>query len=269
MLLKPANTYHTTLVRAPCTMTPHTTHKYPNKDKRAVSSITAVLLLILISVASSLAIYWLLASFSNNVEEASMASGSSLVEVEQVTPVLDEAMPGKCYALDVVVRNVETAEASLSGGAIYIRSPGEDSPKAWLWWLDTRGGDAMVLRPGEAFELRLFSSEAVPPGRYILTILASGLQASGVFLLPCSLGESTLFQVHTSNDSSSPVTGEYSYARYELWSGPWDSYYKIEFRIYAKEGVTLHGARAELFNSTLQHPAWVGGNPWHYTSPFT
>lgn len=250
-------------------MAPPPTPKRVSKSRRPVGSITAVLLLLLISVASSLTIYWLLTSLSGNAKQASMSSGGGVIEVEQVSPVRDEELPGKCYALDVVIRNVGGEETRFYNKGIYIHQPGEKNPRAWLWQVETQVGKVTVLRPGEVVGIRLFSTGALPPGRYVVSVLAGGMRASSSFLLPCSLGKSSVFEVHTSNDTSSPVTGEDTFATYMLWSSAWGSYYKIEFRIYAKEDVTINGVRAELFNSTFRHPAWVGGNPWHYTSPFT
>jgi hypothetical protein len=72
------------------------------------------------------------------------------------------------------------------------------------------------------------------------------------------------------NNSTNPVIIEDEYAIYEAWYELDNStgYYVVPFRIYAKPGVTIQVAYAELFNNTSQHPTWVGGNPWAWTTPY-
>ena len=71
----------------------------------------------------------------------------------------------------------------------------------------------------------------------------------------------TRLSVTTANTITNPSTAEDAYASYRVWVGAAGTNYRIYVVVTAKVNLTQY--KAELFNSTGQHPVWVGGNPYY------
>jgi len=235
--------------------------------KKAVSPVVAVLLLILIAVAASIIVYvWTLGYVEPPASNT--ISGEPLLKIDAVTVLEDENKSEHAYAIRVYVRNIGDGTAHLSNNSLYVIKNGNTVA---IGVATIFNGTTIEVKPNSISEITYYLNNIVKSGEYIFKITSSeGVEAPTRVRLPCKMvGKATIHKVTVENNEANKVISEDGYAKYETWYTIEDSSYKIWFRIYAKPGVTIAAARAELFSKNGAYPIWVGGNPWHWTTPFT
>ena len=223
---------------------------------RGVSSVIAVLLLVLIAVAGAILVYlWYLPEIGK--AERSTSFNEGMLKIEAVNP--------RPTGLEVYVRNVGDVSVELGSNSLLILDNGV---------VKAQGISAMgnvTLQPKQVVSIFYFLDRPLESGTYLAKVTSKeGVSASFAFKVSESIISAS--QVHTdttANTVGNEVVSEDAYARYVSWVEEVSGYYRVYFRIYAKPGVTINYAYAELFDNTGEHPDWVGNNPWEWTTPYT
>ena len=224
----------------------------------AVTSAVAALSLVVVAVACALVLYmWLISSSWAASPSPSSVSESMKVEASALVKSSDSVL-----AIDLYVRN--TGSSDLLIDAMYVSGGGLSAPvKCHL--LEQR-----LISPGEVARITGYPSAELQPGVYLVKVVSrGGVEAAAKVRLTAPALASKVFVAAQSNTVGNELTSEDDAARYEVWVSQEGSYYKVHFRVWAKPGVTIRYVRAELLDRDLEHPDWVGNNPWEWTTPYT
>ncbi len=230
---------------------------------KALSSVTAVILLIMITVASAIMLYLWLSGYMSTLSSTNEPKGSSLLKLEAIAFLKDEKIPNYVYGVKVYVMNIGDTVLHIANNSLYIVKAGNIVAAGTAIFF---GKDFIELKPGETAEITYYLDSILKPGTYMFKIVTKeGIESVKIVKNKYLVGKSTIHNVTISNDVNNKVVSEDNYAIYE-------SYYDAaESRLYfniTPLGVEISAARVELFNSTGQHPQYVSGNPWNYPSPF-
>ena len=228
----------------------------PMRSNAVITAETA-LLLTLITVVSSIILYlWLIPLAQNSSSDEAL---SEFLKIEAVDVVKGSE---RVLAIQVYVRNIGNSPIIID--SMYIMK-GESSTTQ-----KCNLAESYKIEIGEVACVTGYPSSNLPPGLYRVKVVSKqGIEAVTTIKLTVSSLASKIFSVTTENTVGNEVTDEDSVAIYKIWVSRVGSNYKVWFRIYAKPGVTINYARAELFDKEGEHPDWVGGNPWEWTTPYT
>ncbi len=234
------------------------------KDARTVSPVVSILLLVLISVSSSIVIYYVVHNYLGAAKRSGV-TGYSPIIIEEAEPV--EAGGGNIYSIVIVVRNLGGSEVSVPRDSLYILEGGALKAKGEALLF---GSNEAKIMPRDSLNVTYFIDRPLPPGNYRIVLRSRG---GGEALVRLSVKhpimKSVFLKVYITNDSGHIAVYEDRYAIYKAWVEETGGNYKVYFRIYAKNGVWINFARAELFSKNGAHPRYVGGNPWYWNTPYT
>ena len=236
---------------------------------KAASPVIAVLLLIAITTTISIIMYFWLTGYTTSLPSTNELQEMPMLKLEAISFLVDEAKPSYAYAIKVYVRNIGDTTTFLTNTSLYIVKVGNTVATGTTIIF---GNDVIELKSREVAEITYYINDIVEPGEYIFKVVSmDGVEAAIHVENKYLIGKSTIHKVGIKNNANNKVISEDQYALYESWNTLEVGGYKIWFRVYAKQDITIDWVRAELFNSTGNHPEWVGGNPWFCSiwCPFT
>ena len=224
---------------------------------RGVSPIVSILLIVVIVVAAALLLYVWVVGKEAGIQREAGTLGKPLLKIDGADLVSTDR--GILY-VRLYVRNIGEAPANVS--------------KAYIMKNSVVVSDCIVerisIRPRQVKTVNVYPESSLEPGTYQVKVSTDkGFEAMFVIRLDKAVVKAAFLEVTIDNDASHPASFEDDYAVYEAWQEPDGGNYRVHFRIYAKPSVTIAYARAELFDKDWEHPDWVGGNPWEWSTPYT
>ncbi len=132
----------------------------------------------------------------------------------------------------------------------------------------------VTIPAGKIGTVRFYSTTPIPPGTYTYIIEASNVNLSGTIKLRATspTGKAVIASTILRDIPPGVLTINNTLVEFQVNVTLVNSdagLYRVEFKVTPSQGHTVYYVIAELFNNTLQHPKYVGGNPWAYTSPYS
>ena len=214
------------------------------RKRRAIGSVVAMLVLIVIAVASGVVVYsWV-----------SGMIGVSTPPPARTGRILIDAAKANSPFLEVFIRNDGITFSAVD--RIYVYALNNSLLATGI----VASGNRKAVIPAKSVEsVEFILDRELRTGKYILKVSSKGgLTAPYQFDMLEALPKGSVVNVTLSNTEANKVVVDGDYAVLERWVIPDGSYWRVYINITAK--VDLSWYREELFASDGEHPDWVG--PW-------
>ncbi len=237
----------------------------PSLKRKAISSVMATLLLIVIAVTSGAIVYTWITGYVGQSAASPAHQGAARLTIDAVSSRSQTILGASPYII-IYVRNTGSSPATIKTVYIYDATY---SLKAVGTVAD--GNREQKVTPGSVAEIPAAVDSQLSPGSYFIKVTSSeGASTAQSHIFHVIVMKGVVMNVTPSNDVNNKVVYEDDYAKYKWWVSLEPSgNYKLWFRVYAKPGVTIQKVYGELFASDGEHPDWVGSNPWTWTTPYS